>query len=317
MNDSYIYIITLLLPISALMLVLEVNPYHALVLRGILGAIAALIYTILGAADVALTEALVGTLLATMLCAVAVRSSLVFRLGVLVDQSKLSQENQLKSELVKNPQNRSDKETDEAIAVSENPLENPLEKSLDSPSENLVENLVESSVENLTKNLLENSQIPQETNATEPLSNFNLSNFDLLVSKLKVIFNKHHMQVELIPYAERGELDQALINKEVHAICVPWRSLSFGESTPDDVSYQTQVRLRRLYEIIKNELDDSGLALAHLTYVDPALDLSPNVSPNVSSNLSSNINSDFNSDYPFSDSATTPPNSGDEGETHL
>ncbi|MEB3251748.1 MAG: DUF4040 domain-containing protein [Cyanobacteriota bacterium] len=81
--DSYIYGITALLPLAAAMLVFQVNPYHALVIRGILGAIAALVYTVLGAPDVALTEALVGTLLAITLYAVAVRSSLVFRLGVL------------------------------------------------------------------------------------------------------------------------------------------------------------------------------------------------------------------------------------------
>jgi putative multicomponent Na+:H+ antiporter subunit B len=81
--DSYIYMITALLPLAAAMLVFQVNPYHALVIRGVLGAIAALVYTVLGAPDVALTEALVGTLLAITLYAVAVRSSLVFRLGVL------------------------------------------------------------------------------------------------------------------------------------------------------------------------------------------------------------------------------------------
>ncbi|MEA5465431.1 DUF4040 domain-containing protein [Leptothoe sp. PORK10 BA2] len=83
MDDSYIYMITALLPLAAAMLVFQVNPYHALVIRGVLGAIAALVYTVLGAPDVALTEALVGTLLAITLYAVAVRSSLVFRLGVL------------------------------------------------------------------------------------------------------------------------------------------------------------------------------------------------------------------------------------------
>jgi putative multicomponent Na+:H+ antiporter subunit B len=81
--DSYVYMITALLPLAAAMLVFQVNPYHALVIRGVLGAIAALVYTVLGAPDVALTEALVGTLLAITLYAVAVRSSLVFRLGVL------------------------------------------------------------------------------------------------------------------------------------------------------------------------------------------------------------------------------------------
>lgn len=84
--DSYVYMITALLPLAAAMLVFQVNPYHALVIRGVLGAIAALVYTVLGAPDVALTEALVGTLLAITLYAVAVRSSLVFRLGILKEE---------------------------------------------------------------------------------------------------------------------------------------------------------------------------------------------------------------------------------------
>ncbi|MGR3273823.1 DUF4040 domain-containing protein [Acaryochloris marina NIES-2412] len=83
MTDSYVYIIIALLPLTATMVVLQVNPYHALIIRGILGAVAALVYAVLGAADVALTEALVGTMLAITLYAVAVRSSLVVRLGVL------------------------------------------------------------------------------------------------------------------------------------------------------------------------------------------------------------------------------------------
>lgn len=84
MNEGYLYAITVLLPLSALMVVVQTNPYHALVMRGILGAIAALVYATLGAADVALTEALVGTMLAIALYAVAVRSSLVLRLGAIV-----------------------------------------------------------------------------------------------------------------------------------------------------------------------------------------------------------------------------------------
>lgn len=86
MDDSYIYVIVALLPVSAFMLTVQVNPYHALVIRGILGGVAALVYAVLGAADVALTEALVGTMLAITLYAVAVRSSLVLRLGVLKDE---------------------------------------------------------------------------------------------------------------------------------------------------------------------------------------------------------------------------------------
>jgi putative multicomponent Na+:H+ antiporter subunit B len=85
MSDSYIYVITALLPLSALMLVVQTNPYNALVVQGILGAVAALVFAVLGAADVALTQALMGTLLAITLYAIAVRSSLVMRLGVLED----------------------------------------------------------------------------------------------------------------------------------------------------------------------------------------------------------------------------------------
>ncbi len=82
-EDIYMTAILLLLPLTAGMLVSQVNPYHALVLRGILGAVAALVYALFGAADVALTEALVGTMLSITLYAVAVRSSMSMRLGVL------------------------------------------------------------------------------------------------------------------------------------------------------------------------------------------------------------------------------------------
>ncbi|MEY3333256.1 MAG: hypothetical protein RLZZ176_1556, partial [Cyanobacteriota bacterium] len=39
MNDSYLYIIIALLPLTAGLLVTQVNPYHALILRGVLGAV--------------------------------------------------------------------------------------------------------------------------------------------------------------------------------------------------------------------------------------------------------------------------------------
>ncbi|NES76511.1 MULTISPECIES: DUF4040 domain-containing protein [Okeania] len=82
MIDSYIYVIIALLPLAAFILLFQVNPYDALIIRAILGAVAALVYAVLGAADVALTEALVGTMLAITLYVVAVRSSLVMRLGI-------------------------------------------------------------------------------------------------------------------------------------------------------------------------------------------------------------------------------------------
>lgn len=74
--------LTALLPLTSILLVAQNNPYQTLVLRGILGAVAALVYALLGAADVALTEALVGTLLSTTLYAVALRSSMALRLAV-------------------------------------------------------------------------------------------------------------------------------------------------------------------------------------------------------------------------------------------
>ena len=83
MIDNYVYVIVALLPLAAVMLVFQANPYQALVIRAILGAVAALVYAVLGAADVALTEALVGTMLAVTLYIIAVRSSLVMRLGIL------------------------------------------------------------------------------------------------------------------------------------------------------------------------------------------------------------------------------------------
>jgi putative multicomponent Na+:H+ antiporter subunit B len=72
--------ITALLPLTAVLLVSQGNPYQTLVLRGILGSVATLLYALLGAPDVALTEALVGTLLSTTLYAVALRSSMAMRL---------------------------------------------------------------------------------------------------------------------------------------------------------------------------------------------------------------------------------------------
>ncbi len=88
LEDGYIVAIAVLLPLTASMVVFQVNPYHALVMRGVLGAVAALVYALFGAADVALTEALVGTMLSITLYAVAVRSSLKMRLGVLEQDGK-------------------------------------------------------------------------------------------------------------------------------------------------------------------------------------------------------------------------------------
>lgn len=77
-----LFSIALLMPLSALLTVLQRNPYNALISRGVLGAVSALTYAALGAADVAVTEALMGSLLIIVLYTIAVRSTMVIRLGV-------------------------------------------------------------------------------------------------------------------------------------------------------------------------------------------------------------------------------------------
>ncbi|NJR61595.1 MAG: DUF4040 domain-containing protein [Cyanobacteria bacterium CRU_2_1] len=190
MSDSYVYIIVALLPLAAFMLTIQVNPYHALVIRGILGAVAALVYVVLGAADVALTEALVGTMLAITLYAVAVRSSLVMRLGVSKDR------------------------------------------------------------------LLE---AERETESDD--------SFVQLIADLRTISSKYHLRLELVPYPDPQSLNQALMEKEVHATCI---RRSHQEDQNSEVSgdesqpYQTTTRIRRLYEILQTELSSPA---TNLTYV--------------------------------------------------
>ena len=175
MIEIYVYIIVALLPVSAVMLVLQSNPYRALIMRGILGAIAALVYALLGAADVALTEALMGTLLAITLYVVAVRSSMVVRLGVL------------------------EKDTDDLKS--------------DRP-------------------------------------------FGKLLQDLRGIFGKQYLRLEVILYENKETLDEALMERDLHAICVKSET---GENTP----YQTATRVRRLHEILQEE-PPSGTVLKYL-----------------------------------------------------
>lgn len=202
-HDEYVYAITALLPLSAAMLVFQVNPYHALVIRGILGAVAALVYTLLGAADVALTEAMVGTMLAVTLYAVAVRSSMVLRLGVLKD---------------------------EAIAL----------------------------------NLLsEDSSLPLGQFTPAPSD----APLKSLINDLRLTFGKYHLRLELIPYLSLEDLQQALLEKEVHLTCTQLEA--DDPSTPHDVAvkatYQTATRLRRIYDILQAELPSSPA----IAYVGP------------------------------------------------
>ncbi|MGA9383145.1 MAG: DUF4040 domain-containing protein [Phormidium sp.] len=184
-NDIYIYPIVALLPLSACMVVFESNPYHALVIRGILGAVAAMVYVVLGAPDVALTEALVGTMLAITLYAVAVRSSLVMRLGVVKDLAIASEEDM---------------------------------------------------------------------------------DFGQLMDKLRKIFNKRYMRLEIVPYKDKDDLQQALIQQEVHATCVRLDRSQLEDRKAEKQPYHTAIRIKRIYDIIETELSSSATSL---TFVNP------------------------------------------------
>ncbi len=62
-----------LLPIIGILLIRNQSPIQGLIYRSFLGSTAALIYSLLGAPDVALTEVLVGTLLSTLLYIIAIK----------------------------------------------------------------------------------------------------------------------------------------------------------------------------------------------------------------------------------------------------
>ena len=224
--DGYVYAIAVLLPISASMLVFQTNPYNALVMRGILGAVSALVYTVLGAADVALTEALVGAFLATMLYAVAVRSSLVLRLGVV---ESIAIAHDLAEELDK--LNLPFKQLDQPL---DQPLNQPLNKQIDEQDEELGQ--------------------PEQHNA--PIS---ISDFEKLIDVLKNTFSKQYMRVELVPYENEAELEQALIDKSVHATL---HNSEYKEGAGFQF-YQIKIRLLRLYEIMQA---DPVLANVQLVY---------------------------------------------------
>ena len=187
--DNSIYIIVALLPLVALMLVLQVNPYQALVVRAILGAIAALVYAVLGAADVALTEALVGTMLAITLYVVAVRSSLIMRLGIL----------------------RTEEETEDYFAE--------------------------------------------------------------FITKIRKVIHRYHLRLEIVEYPHLEALETALQEKEVHATCTirqPEASRDQNQTAVVNVkpTYYTEVRVRRLFEIIQEELVFPDITVTYIPVVN-------------------------------------------------
>ena len=75
----------LLLPVLGLLLIQSESPINSLIYRSFLGSIAALIYALIGAPDVALTEVMVGTLLSSLIYIVTIRSC--YTIVVIVDSA--------------------------------------------------------------------------------------------------------------------------------------------------------------------------------------------------------------------------------------
>ena len=77
----------LILPFLGIVLIRSKSPIQALIYRSFLGSIAALIYSLIGAPDVALTEVLVGTLLSTLIYIISIRGC--YSLILLVKEDEL------------------------------------------------------------------------------------------------------------------------------------------------------------------------------------------------------------------------------------
>ena len=73
-STALIFPFELLLPILGVLLIRSSSPINSLIYRSFLGSIAALIFALVGAPDVALTEVMVGTLLSSLLYIVTIRS---------------------------------------------------------------------------------------------------------------------------------------------------------------------------------------------------------------------------------------------------
>ncbi len=221
MTDSYIYVVVALLPLAACMLVFQVDPYHALVIRGILGAVAALVYAVLGAADVALTEALVGTMLAITLYAIAVRSSMSMRLGVVTDPGE-----KLDAEIGEHPNETSQEQEQPALGQAQGQF-----------------------------GLRPDNPTPPQHDDDAPTPKHSGS-YKQLLATLRNSLYQHYMRLEMVPYLSRNELYQAFANKEVHGICIQTAAAESPEPAVNhsgESPYQITLRVRRLYEIVQTE----------------------------------------------------------------
>lgn len=246
--DISLYAIVALLPLAAGMVVLQVNPYHALVIRGILGAIAALVYALLGAADVALTEALVGTMLAITLYAVAVRSSLLMRLGILTAEET----SPLRERAI-----REQAPVLETESVDDYPV-----------------NASRSESELLTMHAPGNRSsgivLAQDASGDSQSAAAVDHPWQQVLVELRRVLDKRYLRLEVVTYPDMEALQQALRDKEVHAICTPTAGVTSGENRSLDAPplYQAQVRIRRLYDILQAELTAPWLHLSYAPVTD-------------------------------------------------
>ena len=84
-STALIFPFELLLPVLGILLIRSSSPINSLIYRSFLGSIAALIFALVGAPDVALTEVMVGTLLSSLLYIVTIRSC--YSVVVIVDRN--------------------------------------------------------------------------------------------------------------------------------------------------------------------------------------------------------------------------------------
>jgi putative multicomponent Na+:H+ antiporter subunit B len=235
MTDLYIYIIAALLPLTAYLTVIQSNPYQVMIMRGILGSIAALLYAIWGAADVALTEALMGTLLAVTLYAITVRSSLVMNLGLIEEEYQQFLDKTTKKSKIHQPENSDDN------------LHHH------SDSDHLQDNSPNNSQDDLSDKHLKDSHI---------------NDLGKLIGEFQTILNQYYMRLEIFTYADQASLEEALRTEKVHGIVHRTRQLN-NQKLDNNFSYLTKLRIQRLYEIMTNQLP-ANMSVVHINQVvDP------------------------------------------------
>ena len=263
-EDFFVVAIAVLFPLTAGLLVCQVNPYQALVIRGILGAIAALVYALFGAADVALTEALVGTMLSITLYAVAVRSSMSMRLGVLGTEAVQVDDDQ--REAVVTGLAYSVLAADQSKPLDPDASEDPfaaLSKFQKVGETDYAFSLAPPEPANVIDAALSLSHPPDPSHSLQRQ----------LFSAIRTCLRPYHLRLEVVPYSTLTDLNQALQNKDVHTICIVSEfipaELIASESAPAPAApqapYHMQTRLRRLYEILETDLPP---AIATLVYQD-------------------------------------------------